>query len=244
MGGFAYRFRHKEVSASVAIKPMQGNPVKIILLYGSWNTRFRSLEEEELCSPVAVPAIEKLRCSLLKQNSSIGNNVIYLSVRVDEDDESLDICTKRFLDGGLEAPQELPCLLLLAHPPGGPGTKDSNDTVRIEHVEYRNLERVRLETTDAFDWEVEMETEEKPRFDLKQPSSIARDNLASSLEEAWSRLFDSTGNILPPQNKRHTIPTKIRALKNEPTVRIFVAGDKSQVGKSSICMVSSFCHLM
>jgi len=245
-GGWAYRYRHEEVSASEAVRPMPGNPVKVILLYGSWNARFWSVQSDE--RPVAVPTLEKLRCSLLKEASSMGNNVIYLSVQVDEDDESLDVCTKSLHEGGLEAPSELPCLLLLAHHPEN--TTEANTNInaqtRIEYVECRNLEQVLSETIAAHDWELE-QMEETPRSDLKRPSSIARENLATSLTEAWSRLFDAKGNLLPPQpkQKQRIAPTNTMRIKNnEPAIRIFVAGDKSQVGKSSICMVRSFVYLI
>jgi hypothetical protein len=178
----------------------------------------------------------------------MGNKVMYLSVQVDKDDESLDVCTKSLDESGLDAPPELPCLLLLAHTPENTtdaNTNNSNTKMRIEHVEYRNLEQVLSERNAADEWELE-QMEETPRSDLKRPSTIARENLASSLTEAWSRLFDAKGNLLPPQpkqNKQRIATTNTKRNKNsEPAIRIFVAGDKSQVGKSSICMVRSFFY--
>ncbi|KAK1738891.1 hypothetical protein QTG54_010207 [Skeletonema marinoi] len=96
--------------------------------------------------------------------------------------------------------------------------------MRVEHVECHDLEQALVD-----DFEAECG---------KLASSAAAENLRSSLKEAWSRLFDAKGNLLPPQpkqSKRNTTTTK-RRVKTEPAIRIFVAGDKSQVGKSSICM--------
>ena len=188
--------------------------LRVILLYPSWNKRLCSMMMQEEPAPVAAPTIEEL-CS------SLSINAMYLSVRVDDkDDESIDLCTKSVQDGGLEAPSELPCLLLLAHPPYG---DVNNNKMRIEHVECRNLEQMLHR-----------------RSNDERPSPTASENLQSSLREAWSRLFDAQGNLLPPKPKHSTriaTPTK-RIKNNEPAIRIFIAGDKSQVGKSSICMVS------
>jgi len=213
-GGYAYRYRQEQVSASEAVKPVRGYPVKIIFLYGSWNRRCCSIvQEAEGLHYAAVPVIEKLHR---------GTELLYLTVKVDDDDECIDVCTRSLQDGGLEAPPELPCVLLVAHPP----TNDSNAKMRVEHVECRDLEQALVDNFEAAGAEHEL------------PSSKATENLASSLKEAWSRLFDAKGNLLPPQLKqsiRNTTTAK-RRVKTEPAIRIFVAGDKSQVGKSSICM--------
>lgn len=239
MGDRAANYRC--VSASEAVNPscagagIGGNPVKVIFLYGSWNKRCCSIIAQEAASStahVAMPVVEKLRRSLLKEEtSSMGNNVLYLSVKVDDDDECIDVCTRSSQDGGLEAPPELPCLLLLAHPPP---TNNNNAEMRVEHVECRNLEQALVD-------DFEVEPGKRPA------SSIATENLEASLKEAWSRLFDVEGNLLPPQPKqskrRKNTNTTTRKIKNnEPAIRIFVAGDRSQVGKSSICMVSCLSY--
>ena len=223
-GGRLFRYRHEEVSATEAINPLREcsgwggkpNPIKIMFLYGSWNRRCCSIVQEcEGLHHAALPVVEKLRCDLLKEETSMGNNVLYLTVKVDNDDECMDVCID-----ALEVPPELPCVLLLAHLP----TNNGNTEMRIEHVECGNLEQAFVDTyTDT--------------------SSVAVENLTSSLKEAWSRLFDARGNILPrqpKQSKANTAATKRRVNTEPAAVRIFVAGDKSQVGKSSICMVRFF----
>eukprot|EP00986_Skeletonema_menzelii_P013963 scaffold8679_cov154-Skeletonema_menzelii.AAC.6 len=212
VGGRMFRCRHEEVSATEAINPLREcsgwggkqNPVKVIFLYGSWNRRCCSIVQEcEGLHYAAVPVVEKLRCDLLKEETSMGNNVLYLTVKVDGDDECIDVCTRSVKDGGLEVPPELPCVLLLAHLPTNNGITES---IRVEHVdvECHNLEQAFVDTNE------DTETEYG-----KTTSSVAVENLTSSLKKAWSRLFDTKGNILPPQPKQ---------------------SDKSQVGKSSICM--------
>ena len=219
-----FRYRHEEVSATEAINPLREcsgwggkpNPIKIMFLYGSWNRRCCSIVQEcEGLHHAALPVVEKLRCDLLKEETSMGNNVLYLTVKVDNDDECIDVCID-----ALEVPPELPCVLLLAHLP----TNNGSTEMRIEHVECGNLEQAFVDTyTDT--------------------SSVAVENLTSSLKEAWSRLFDARGFILPrqpKQSKSNTAATKRRVNTEPAAVRIFVAGDKSQVGKSSICMVRFF----
>lgn len=242
MGGYAYRYRHEDVSASEAVSPPEAkfhaakpgedgrNPVKVILMFGSWNKRFNSLRDDAIY--IAVTVVEKLRASM-RRNSPSGDShcVKYFTVQVDEDDMCLDICTKSVEDGGLEAPPELPCLLLLAHPSKDDET--NNTKMRVEHVECSNaqLERLLVEHLAILE-------EEWPRKN-PSPPSLLKENLESSVKDAWSRLFDAQGNLLPPQPKQSkgiSIPTKRKIKNNEPAVRIFVAGDKSQVGKSSICM--------
>ena len=232
-----YRCKHEEVTATEAVNPscagFRGeNPVKVIFLYGSWNRRLCSIVEEAECLHLAaLPVLEKLSRRLLKEEttSSMGTNLLYLTVKVDDDDdECIDVCTRSLQDGGLEAPPELPCVLLLAHPP----TNDNDAKMRVEHVECHDLEQALVD-----DFEAECG---------KLAYSAAAENLRSSLKEAWSRLFDAKGNLLSPQpkqSKRNIVVTK-RRVKTEPAIRIFVAGDKSQVGKSSICMVRSFYHLL
>lgn len=228
-----FRYRHEQISATEAINPLREclgwggkrNPVKVVFLYGSWNRRCCSIVQEcEGLHHAALPIVEKLRCDLLKEETSMGNNVLYLTVKVDDDDECIDVCTRSLQEGGLEVPPVLPCILLLAHLP----TNDANVKMRVEHVQCDDLEQALID--DYEDTEKEYG---------KLTSSIAVENLASSLKEAWSRLFDAQGNLLPPQPKqsrRNTLAPK-RRVKPEPAIRIFVAGDKSQVGKSSICMV-------
>lgn len=228
-----FRCRHEEVSATEAINPLREcsgwggkpNPVKVIFLYGSWNRRCCSIVQEcEGLHYSALTVVEKLRCDLLKEETSMGNNVLYLTVKVDDDDECIDVCTRSVKDGGLEVPPELPCVLLLAHLPTSTGSTE----MRVEHVECRNLEQAFVDTYEDTESEYG-----------KPTSSVAVENLTSSLKEAWSRLFDAKGSILPPQPKQSKAKNAVskRQVKTEPAIRIFVAGDKSQVGKSSICMV-------
>ncbi len=64
------------------------------------------------------------------------------------------------------------------------------------------------------------------------------DKFEQSIRDAWLRLFDSDGKIQSPTQKvnRHILSNKSNRNNNEPATRIFIAGDRSQVGKSSICL--------
>jgi hypothetical protein len=61
------------------------------------------------------------------------------------------------------------------------------------------------------------------------------DTLLKSMHAAWSNLVDSKGKLRPTSIKQNIVKRRINT-NSEPAIRIFIAGDRSQVGKSSICM--------
>lgn len=73
------------------------------------------------------------------------------------------------------------------------------------------------------------------------PSSSAQEKLMSSTQDAAARLVDSQGQtILSPRpnigRNSSIIAEDTPPQRSEPAIRLFVAGDRSQVGKSSCCL--------
>ena len=136
------------------------------------------------------------------------------SVKADADDASYDICIDN-----LGAPSELPALVFIGAPSTAADNSHSEDDVtkklRIEHVSLSGFKLDSLLTH---------------RIEDVTDGFLLRDMVF-----AWSKLIDSNGKLKPVQQK--PVFAKLKAVaKSEDAIRIFIAGDRSQVGKSSICM--------
>jgi hypothetical protein len=137
-------------------------------------------------------------------------------VKVDEDEVSLDICIDEF-----GAPSELPAIMLLTTL--SPAT--TSQKIRFEHIicDTVLLNALLIHPANGFGI----------HDHCKYPEFL------SSTFDAWSRLIDNHGNIILP-----SVPKEVSSKSNgnnnhhtnELATRIFIAGDRSQVGKSSICL--------
>lgn len=186
----------------------------VILLYGSWNhvnSRWVAFVEDALSANNDA------------MSPSPGIKVMAAAVKVDADDESYDLCVSEEGSGGFGAPSDLPALLFLGSPTNKSDVKGNNQRLRVEHVQFNSgaLESLLTRPIDSM-------------------SSSAQKSLVSPVCDAWSRLFDNQGNVLPPQSKtkvsRNINSSRNSNNTNEPAIRLFIAGDRSQVGKSSICL--------
>ena len=151
----------------------------------------------------------------------------------DFNQESLDLCVN-----GLESPSELPALVIL----GIPNDKDlhNNDSSGVDAMENLRMEHVQFHPANLnnlFSKKPTNTNDGLPSF-----SSPGWQALVTAMNDAWFQLFDDQGNIIrPPQtpklnpNSHHPINKHTNNNKS-PATRIFIAGDRSQVGKSSICM--------
>jgi len=157
----------------------------------------------------------------------------------DDDEESMNICIDPITNGGFGAPSELPCLLFLGRGGGGGASSPSpSSLLRVEHVKHyhgRALEKMLLS--------------HRPKCNDDNETSVEDLKFQRSVNEALSNLVDDrSGRILEDgpsdsnvirnnQSNNHTKEKKHEEEEEEEAaIRIFIAGDRSQVGKSSICM--------
>jgi hypothetical protein len=152
--------------------------------------------------------------AMMKLRNPLMQNFAMTSMQVDEDEESYELCINdnNETQVGLVAPPELPAIVFVGAPALLRSDDDSNvNRLRVEHV---SLSGAKLESIIADkNW----------------------DRLLKDMNATWSRLIDATGKLRAAPVKQKVVKTIPRA-KSEPAVRIFIAGDRSQVGKSSICM--------
>lgn len=144
-----------------------------------------------------------------------------LAVQVDESEESMDYCisdnpSSLEVDSKeveIRSPADLPALLLTC-------SLSSGDIIKIP-LDISHL------TLGIFLRGGEKCQSNILNFEVQKATSNALNSLAATLKE-----FESSTSVLPlrasPQRSSPTV--------NNTAIRIFVAGDKSQVGKSSICL--------
>ena len=182
-----------------------------VLLYGSWNTIPHHSSED--IQPPWVWLVHDAMQTLLPFLPSIKLSAA--CVKVDEDEDSLNICVDEF-----GAPSELPAIMLLTLP----ATKKSQ--IRFEHIK---CDKVLLN-----------ELLIHPANDFGKHDHCKYPEFRSSTFDAWSRLIDNHGNVIIPSVLPKEVRSKIIGINNHRTnelaTRIFIAGDRSQVGKSSICL--------
>lgn len=175
-----------------------------VLLYGSWNTKPHHSSED-----IPPPWVWLVHDAMQTRLPDLlpGIKLSAACVKVDEDEDSLDICVDEF-----GAPSELPAIVLLTLPAA------KSQIIRFEHIV---CERALLNALLMH-----------PTNDFYKHDNCKYPELISSTFDAWSRLIDNHGNIIPS--------SKIIGINNHRTnelaTRIFIAGDRSQVGKSSICL--------
>jgi hypothetical protein len=192
-----------------------------VLLYGSWNTTIpHHHHSSKDIPPPWVWLVHDAMQTRLPTNFT-GLKLSTACVQVDDDDISLDICIDEF-----GAPSELPAIMLLTTlPPIG----TTSQKIRFEHIICdRTLLNALLIHPANVDFDRHHDHCKYPEF-------------LSSAFDAWSRLIDNHGNIILPSVPKE-VSIKINGINNnhqhtnELATRIFIAGDRSQVGKSSICL--------
>eukprot|EP00804_Cyclotella_cryptica_P025357 CCRYP_012461-RA/>CCRYP_012461-RA protein AED:0.10 eAED:0.10 QI:0/-1/0/1/-1/1/1/0/547 len=187
--------------------------VMIALLYGSWNARVSASIDK-------LPAL----ISRMKESNPEMKNFAFASVKVDTDDVSYELSVNNASEQkfGLGAPSELPAIVFI----GASSTETSG-------VDDKNTNKLRVEPLYLSGAKLDSLLSCIP---IKDDGSINdSDTLLKSMQAAWSRLFDSAGKLRPASVKKNVVKTTI-SKDSEPAIRIFIAGDRSQVGKSSICM--------
>ncbi|KAL3827441.1 hypothetical protein ACHAXA_003175 [Cyclostephanos tholiformis] len=205
-----------KIHASKATANSHASGIIAILLYGSWNNiRITSHE------PNDVPRWVKLVYDALRTGGASPPDMEYSTacVQVDHDEDSLDICIREASSGGYGAPSDLPALMFLAFPPTISDVGGDCRRSRVEHVRYESAALESLLTRPV-------------------PNPSSRDALfASSVFDAWSRIVDGRGDVTPPKSRGGGIVRGIGDADNvDPAIRLYVAGDRSRVGKSSICL--------
>ena len=205
-----------EIHASKAKDNNCTSGVLAILLYGSWNVRIASQK------PNFVPLVYN---ALLRLGGVSPPDIKYSAacVKVDVDEESLDICVDEMATGGFGAPSDLPALMFLTLPTTISDGESDSQGLRVEHVHYNSTALESLLT--------------RPASDPSSWDGLEYLAFATSVLDAWLRLVDSHGNILPPKSEvGRNISGVNHHVSTEPAIRLFIAGDRSQVGKSSICL--------
>ena len=212
-----------ELHASELINPQSwahnnnnNNTTKVwaILLYGSWNSQIAN--STGYSSPLWVTYLNETLKKNVHGGSTTNQCISAADIKVDADDKSVDICVDTFM-----VTSDLPALIFITPPSTTATTNEIHDGgFRVEHVDFSGRALEALLTTS-----------------LKGNPKVL--DLISSINDAWERLFDIRGNILPSKPKvsrnissRVVVPRR----SNEPAIRLFIAGDRSQVGKSSICL--------
>ncbi|KAL3769589.1 hypothetical protein ACHAWU_005541 [Discostella pseudostelligera] len=188
----------------------------VILLYGSWNNRTASTIRDDP-APRWVTLVQYALSRCVTANTDI--KFLAASVRVDADDESTEACAAEVSLGGLGAPSDLPAILIMSYPATSDGMTTS-ERYRLKHVHFNGAPLESLFMQHSL------------------PSSSSDEtNFVLSVGDAWSRLFDTSGEMMP-SSSRPPLSNNVsnRRKSDGPAIRIFIAGDRSQVGKSSICL--------
>ncbi|KAL9182039.1 hypothetical protein ACHAXT_012382 [Thalassiosira profunda] len=194
-----------------------------VLIYGSWNVRIKRLLDEAYRDGVWVPRwASEVNDALASNDGSLPPNTRCwgLTVKADVDEAAVRACIG---EGGLGAPPDLPALLFLGLPPEPDEADYMRQKGRIEHVHFNGRALEALLTRPPSDGAA---------------YSYLRAQFVSSIGDALSRMVDDHGNVLPPPPKtsKTTDNNAKRRKLNEPAIRLFIAGDRSQVGKTSICL--------
>jgi hypothetical protein len=181
--------------------------VMAVFLFGSWNVRVSSyIRDFRLLVLETQHRNPKLK--------SIG----FTSIKVDTDDESYELCISDTNETqvGLGAPSELPAIVFLGRPSSYSSKEKQYGAtyakIRVEHMSLYGR-----------------------KLDCYMSTAKGWNELLDDMQSTLSRLIDSEGKLLPLTAKQNTAKLTIRT-NPEPAVRLFIAGDRSQVGKSSICL--------
>ena len=229
-----------------------------VLLYGSWSSALKSNKNnngnhnEELTMQRHRNNISTwISNSVRDINSTSINNISLssghhevLSIKVDQDDETMDICISDFCSLNvnnnnnnssnnkskkpmtmmandedddmfmINAPADLPALILMAKT-----ERIKGDLVHV-NIDHDLLSQCLVNHEH-------------------QSSSSSFDTLFKEIQTSVSLSIKLLQQALAKEEEKITISPCCQSqsiLKNRTQIRIFVAGDKSQVGKSSVCL--------
>jgi len=177
---------------------------------------------------------------------SMQHGLHVASVQVDASDESLNLCCEQSAEmGGLEAPSELPALVfiqatnIISENSGG-----STQRTRMESsVQVRRVP-IKASKLHSFLRNVHPDNNASAIDNANSGENIRWNNLENeilhSMNTAWSELLHQNPHTSSDQPNKSSNPTSDDGKKtsnvSKPPIRIFIAGDKSQVGKSSISL--------
>jgi hypothetical protein len=137
-----------------------------------------------------------------------------IGVKVDHDDESYELSIDL---AGLGAPSELPAIAFVGLPSSTRRNEDdNNDSEKRIRCEYVSLSGRKLDS-------------------YLSTAENGWDELHNDMQATLSRLVDAEGKLKTAPIKQ-SITRTIVSINSESAIRLFIAGDRSQVGKSSICM--------
>ena len=182
--------------------------VSLLLLHGSWNLLCKG-------SDSALSSILYAACGSSPHDSIRSFPLSVASVRVDVDDASEDAAIDV-----LNAPPNLPALALVVG--GDIGSGNSNSTGIIRYVDIDQTVLLSYLRSAAGDGEVVGRHHEYDRIGVAVRHTLK--NIADELHFAETMDTDEVGGEAGDISC------------DEPAVRIFIAGDRSQVGKSSVCL--------
>ena len=247
-----------------------GNKItlSILLLYGSWNSALidhaTSTEKEEdvmkrhreNLADWFSNAVGAVPNCLSSDISSHGDHEV-LSVKVDQDDDTMDICIsdcsnisaydhidddgdtimgltvekdedgnkkKVQLSNTIQAPANLPALIFITR---------NKYKFHIVHVNFDHVQLTHCLRCYCND--------KRPSAYHKALQKEIQNNISSSIQtirQSLSSQQQKSDSIVAPntiQTQTNQI-SKLAINNNHQQIRVFIAGDKSQVGKSSICL--------
>eukprot|EP00591_Stephanopyxis_turris_P013893 CAMPEP_0195541192 /NCGR_PEP_ID=MMETSP0794_2-20130614/50956_1 /TAXON_ID=515487 /ORGANISM="Stephanopyxis turris, Strain CCMP 815" /LENGTH=508 /DNA_ID=CAMNT_0040675277 /DNA_START=113 /DNA_END=1639 /DNA_ORIENTATION=+ len=182
-------------------------PVTLLLLHGSWNNLFK----KGGANPEEF--LSKLE-DIMKQHAEIATeaSISELTLGVvpaDECDDSVDICIGDCCEeGGLSAPSSLPALAIVIPRKFVDITKPAKENLLVEYCPLKPLQLISVLSSDG----------------------SSHDGLKKELCDAvWKAIASSQLEVVEEEKVEE--PVKV-----EPALRIVISGDRSHVGKSSVCM--------
>ena len=204
--------RHK---AGAASSSTPDTSVSLLLLHGSWNALCKGSNSALSDISVSKDPCQALSSILYAASGSSHHESIrscplsVASIRVDVDDVSEDAAIDV-----LNAPPNLPALALVVG--GDIGSDNSNSTGIIRYVEIDQAVLLSYLRSASGYGEVVERHREYDRIGVAVRHTLK--NIADELHFAEAMDTDEVGD------------------GDEPAIRIFIAGDRSQVGKSSVCL--------
>lgn len=193
----------------------------------------RSVGSSQWFSQAIEPAVNPF---ISMHRKSMQHGLHVSSVQVDASDESLNLCCEQSAEmGGLEAPSELPALVFIkATKIINKNSGYSTQQTRMESsVQVRRVP-IKASKLHSFLRNVYPDSDENIRWNNLEKEIL------HSMNTAWSELLQQNPNTSSSQPNKSSNPTSDDGKKtsnvSKPPIRIFIAGDKSQVGKSSISL--------
>ena len=215
-----------------------------IFFYGSWNAIQNNSQREEHTllhlSKSITTILNKNVDSFPCASSNISVNIY--SIQVDASDESLNICVEE--NGiGFGCPSTLPSLsLYLNGKNSSTFTNGTNYSIDIDPAYLLSLSSSESKQVIKMKNQMRLNLQDELTLIFKQMKLISNedDEYVHSSSPKHTAIEDSneiiSSKIQENEVKQLLQQQKLFQPKEDNAIRIFVAGDRSQVGKSSICM--------